>query len=82
MLEEEQVTVEDTGGQETFILANESVLMRGLVLRSWSNQITIRFRSDQGSNSGFVRLRYQGEQLCRDEILLRIPDSKLKKKLN
>eukprot|EP00066_Takifugu_rubripes_P006446 XP_003971244.1 PREDICTED: seizure protein 6 homolog [Takifugu rubripes] len=59
VLEGEQVTVEDTGGQETFILANESVLMRGLVLRSWSNQIAIRFRSDQGQNSGFVRLRYQ-----------------------
>lgn len=70
MLAGEQVTVEDTGGRETFMLANESVLMRGLVLRSWSNQISIRFRSDRGHNSGFVGLRYQGEQLCSVGILL------------
>ncbi|KAM3602020.1 uncharacterized protein V6R79_023082 [Siganus canaliculatus] len=59
VLEGEQVTVEDTGGREPFILANESVLMKGLVLRSWSNQISIRFRSDQPHNSGFIRLHYQ-----------------------
>uniref|UniRef100_A0A3B4UQA8 Seizure related 6 homolog n=1 Tax=Seriola dumerili TaxID=41447 RepID=A0A3B4UQA8_SERDU len=53
------VTVEDTGGQEPLILANESVLVRGLVLRSWSNQISIRFRSDQQHNSGFLLLHYQ-----------------------
>lgn len=77
----EQVTVEDTGGRETFILANESVLMRGLVLRSWSNQISIRFRSDQGHNSGFVGLRYQGELLSCVGILLTlnlwIPNNKV-----
>ncbi|XP_041657498.1 seizure protein 6 homolog isoform X2 [Cheilinus undulatus] len=59
VLEGEQVTVEDTGGREPFILANESVLLRGLVLRSWSNQISIRFRSDQQQNSGFLNLHYQ-----------------------
>uniref|UniRef100_A0A3B4URY3 Seizure related 6 homolog n=1 Tax=Seriola dumerili TaxID=41447 RepID=A0A3B4URY3_SERDU len=59
VLEGEQVTVEDTGGQEPLILANESVLVRGLVLRSWSNQISIRFRSDQQHNSGFLLLHYQ-----------------------
>uniref|UniRef100_A0A3Q1IAC8 Seizure related 6 homolog a n=1 Tax=Anabas testudineus TaxID=64144 RepID=A0A3Q1IAC8_ANATE len=59
VLEGEQVTVEDTGGREPFILANESVLMRGLVLRSWSNQISIRFHSDQQHNSGFLLLHYQ-----------------------
>lgn len=58
--EGEQVTVEDTGGREPFILANESVLMRGLVLRSWSNQISIRFRRDQEHNSGTIQLHYQG----------------------
>ncbi len=63
VLEGEQVTVEDTGGRESFILANESVLMRGLILRSWSNQISIRFRSDQQHNSGFILLHYQGESV-------------------
>ncbi|XP_054612122.1 seizure protein 6-like [Dunckerocampus dactyliophorus] len=59
MSEGEQVTVEDTGGREAFLLANESVLMRGLVLRSRSNQISVRFRSDQQRNSGALRLHYQ-----------------------
>ncbi|XP_029957684.1 seizure protein 6 homolog isoform X2 [Salarias fasciatus] len=59
VFEGEQITVEDTGGQEPFILANESVLMRGLVLRSWSNQISIRFRRDQQHSSGFLLLHYQ-----------------------
>uniref|UniRef100_A0A669F1K9 Seizure related 6 homolog n=1 Tax=Oreochromis niloticus TaxID=8128 RepID=A0A669F1K9_ORENI len=59
VLEGEQVTVEDTGGQEPFILANESVLMTGLVLRSWSNQISISFRSEKRRNSAYLLLHYQ-----------------------
>ncbi|XP_020485938.1 seizure protein 6 homolog isoform X2 [Labrus bergylta] len=59
VMEWEKVTVEDTGGREPFILANESVLLRGLVLRSWSNQISIRFRSEQQQNPGFLHLHYQ-----------------------
>ncbi|XP_028277223.1 seizure protein 6 homolog [Parambassis ranga] len=59
VLEGEQVTVEDTGGQEPVLLANESVLMRGLVLRSWSNQISIRFRSEQRHNAALLLLHYQ-----------------------
>ncbi|XP_061659300.1 seizure protein 6-like [Syngnathoides biaculeatus] len=57
--EGEQVTVEDTGGREAFLLANESVLIRGLVLLSRSNQISIRFRSDRQHNSGVLQLHYQ-----------------------
>nr|XP_057932935.1 seizure protein 6-like isoform X2 [Doryrhamphus excisus] len=59
MVEGEQVTVEDTGGREAFLLANESVLIRGLVLRSRSNQISIRFRSEQRHDSGVLQLHYQ-----------------------
>ncbi|XP_058483961.1 seizure protein 6 homolog isoform X1 [Solea solea] len=59
VLEGEQVTVEDTGGREPFILANESMLMRGLILRSRSNQISVRFRSDQQHITGFLLLQYQ-----------------------
>uniref|UniRef100_A0A3Q4HN94 Seizure related 6 homolog a n=1 Tax=Neolamprologus brichardi TaxID=32507 RepID=A0A3Q4HN94_NEOBR len=54
-----QVTVEDTGGQEPFILANESVLMTGLVLHSWSNQISISLRSEKRRNSAYLLLHYQ-----------------------
>lgn len=59
LMEGEQVTVEDTGGREPFILANESVLLRGLVLRSWSNQISIRFHRDQEDKFGSIQLHYQ-----------------------
>ncbi|KAM3868691.1 seizure protein 6 homolog [Diretmus argenteus] len=59
VLEGEQVTLEDTGGREPYILANESVLLRGLVVRSWSNQISIRFRSDHQPNSGSLLLHYE-----------------------
>uniref|UniRef100_A0A8C5H6R1 Seizure protein 6-like n=1 Tax=Gouania willdenowi TaxID=441366 RepID=A0A8C5H6R1_GOUWI len=58
LLEGEQVTVEDTGGQEPVLLANETVLMRGLVLRSWSNQISIRLRGDRQHHSVLL-LHYQ-----------------------
>ncbi|XP_077448522.1 seizure protein 6 homolog isoform X2 [Stigmatopora argus] len=57
--EGQQVTLEDTGGREAFVLANESLLIRGLVLRSRSNQVSIRFRSDQRHHSGVVQLHYQ-----------------------
>ncbi|XP_029556803.1 seizure protein 6 homolog isoform X1 [Salmo trutta] len=60
LLEGEVMTVEDMGGRESSILANETVLMRGLVVRSWSNQISIRYRSDQQPRSGsLLLLRYQ-----------------------
>lgn len=68
LLEGEQVTVEDTGGREPYILANESVLMRGLVLRSWSNQISIRFRRDQEDKFGSIQLHYQGEPVGCDVL--------------
>ncbi|XP_077597103.1 seizure protein 6 homolog isoform X2 [Stigmatopora nigra] len=57
--EGQQVTLEDTGGRESFVLANESLLIRGLVLRSRSNQVSIRFRGDQRHHSGVVQLHYQ-----------------------
>ncbi|KAM4620322.1 seizure protein 6 homolog [Polymixia lowei] len=59
VLEGEQVTVEDTGGREPSILANETVLIRGLVVRSWSNQISIRFHSERQPHSGSLLLHYQ-----------------------
>ncbi|CAL8267215.1 unnamed protein product [Merluccius merluccius] len=55
----EVLSLEDTGGPGPSLLANESVLMRGLVVRSRSNQISIRFRSDRDQGSGSLLLRYQ-----------------------
>ena len=60
LLEGEQVTVEDLGALEPSLLANASVLKRGLVLRSSSNQISIRLSTEQRQHSGSIMLRYQG----------------------
>lgn len=58
--EGDKVVFEDVGHGENTMLANESILMRGLVVRSHSNQISIRFHS-QRSQVGSVLLRYQGK---------------------
>nr|XP_046244071.1 seizure protein 6 [Scatophagus argus] len=56
--EGDKVVFEDVGHGENTMLANESILMRGLVVRSNSNQISISFHS-QMSQAGSVLLRYQ-----------------------
>ncbi|XP_041670035.1 seizure protein 6 homolog isoform X1 [Cheilinus undulatus] len=56
--ERDKVVFEDLGHGENTMLANESILMRGLVVRSHSNQISIRFHSPR-SEVGSVLLRYQ-----------------------
>ncbi|XP_019116232.2 seizure protein 6 homolog isoform X1 [Larimichthys crocea] len=56
--EGDKVVFEDVGHGENTMLANESILMRGLVVRSHSNQISIRFHN-QRSQVGSVLLRYQ-----------------------
>lgn len=58
--EGDKVTFEDVGHQENAVLANESILMRGLVVRSHSNQISIHLHS-QRPRMGSVLLHYQGE---------------------
>ncbi|KAI3353932.1 hypothetical protein L3Q82_005132 [Scortum barcoo] len=57
--EGDKVVFEDVGHGENTMLANESILMRGLVVRSHSNQISIRLHS-QRSQVGSVLLRYTG----------------------
>ncbi|CAB1412748.1 unnamed protein product, partial [Pleuronectes platessa] len=61
--EGDKVVLEDVGYGENTMLANESILMRGLVVRSHSNQISIRFHS-QSSQAGSVLLRYQSSADC------------------
>ncbi|KAA0702007.1 Seizure protein 6 -like protein [Triplophysa tibetana] len=58
LVEGDVVRFEDLGGREPSVLANESILLKGLVVRSWSNQISIQFRSQQ-PHSSFLLLRYQ-----------------------
>lgn len=60
LAEGDVVRFEDLGGRDPSVLANESILLKGLVVRSWSNQISIHFRSRQPQSSSLL-LRYQGE---------------------
>uniref|UniRef100_A0AAR2JXA8 Seizure related 6 homolog a n=1 Tax=Pygocentrus nattereri TaxID=42514 RepID=A0AAR2JXA8_PYGNA len=57
--EGEEVVLEDLGGLEPSILANESVLTRGLVVRSSSNQISVRFSSEKRHTASSLLLRYR-----------------------
>uniref|UniRef100_A0A3B1JZ75 Seizure related 6 homolog n=1 Tax=Astyanax mexicanus TaxID=7994 RepID=A0A3B1JZ75_ASTMX len=56
--EGDSVRFEDLGRREPSVLANESILMKGLVVRSYSNRISIHFHSQQHRPSSFL-LRYQ-----------------------
>ncbi|XP_036417450.1 seizure protein 6 isoform X2 [Colossoma macropomum] len=58
LAEGDSVRFEDLGGREPSVLANESILMKGLVVRSYSNQISIHFHSQQPRPGSFL-LRYQ-----------------------
>ncbi|KAM4044910.1 seizure protein 6 homolog isoform 1-T2 [Anomaloglossus baeobatrachus] len=59
LLEGESVTVESLEGVEPVILANESFLMRGQVIRSPTNQVMVHFQSLQPSSLGTFRFYYQ-----------------------
>ncbi|KAL6472282.1 hypothetical protein MHYP_G00184700 [Metynnis hypsauchen] len=59
LAEGEEVVLEDLGGLKPSILANESVLTKGLVVRSSSNQISIRFSSEKRHMASSLLLRYR-----------------------
>ncbi|XP_056591707.1 seizure protein 6 homolog isoform X2 [Triplophysa dalaica] len=54
-----EVFLEDLGGSVPSVLANSSMLSKGLVLRSSSNQISVRFSSEQANRPGLLLLRYR-----------------------
>lgn len=60
LLDGDQVTFEDSGSGGGGMLANETVLGRGLVVRSRGNWIQIRLRSRR-PQPGSMLLRYQGK---------------------
>nr|XP_042714024.1 seizure protein 6 homolog [Chrysemys picta bellii] len=59
LLEGETVAMETFGGAEPVVLANESFLMRGQVIRSPTNRVSVRFRSPQPASPGSFRFRFQ-----------------------
>lgn len=59
LLDEDQVIVQDPG-RDGGLLANQSVLTRGLVLRSRGNQLRLRLRLRRSQPASLL-LRYQGK---------------------
>ncbi|XP_048468316.1 seizure protein 6 homolog [Rhincodon typus] len=57
--EGEMLTIEGLDGNEPTVLANESILMKGQVIRSPSNQVSIHFQSIQLGNPGSFQFHYQ-----------------------
>ena len=68
--ESDSVTFEDAGAgdggggggdDDVVVLANRSILTKGLVVRSRSNRFTVRLSSrSPGAGAGSLRLRYRG----------------------
>lgn len=58
LLDGDQATLEDSG--DGSVLANQSILMRGLVVRSRGNRIRLLLHSRR-PQPGSMLLRYQGE---------------------
>ena len=71
--ESDRVTFEDAGTGDGVILANRSILTKGLVVRSRSNQFTIRLSSQRPRAAGSLRLHYQGRTLVAGMLMLRVP---------
>ncbi|KAF5893893.1 seizure protein 6, partial [Clarias magur] len=59
LVEGENVVLEDLGGLEPSILANKSGLVKGLVVKSSSNQISIHFTGEKRPRTGSLLLRYR-----------------------
>lgn len=60
LAEGETLTVESAGGLEPNLLANESFLLRGQVIRSPANLLTLRFQSPRPPSPGSYHFHYQG----------------------
>lgn len=60
LAEGETLTVESAGGLEPTLLANESFLLRGQVIRSPANLLTLRFQSPRPPSPGSYQFHYQG----------------------
>lgn len=52
--------MESAGGLEPNLLANESFLLRGQVIRSPANLLTLRFQSPRPPSPGSYHFHYQG----------------------
>lgn len=58
---DESLTIMGYGGPKPELLANETLMKEGQVIRSTSNQVFIHYRSLRQTNHGTFSLHYQGK---------------------
>ncbi|KAJ6653365.1 hypothetical protein lerEdw1_009266 [Lerista edwardsae] len=56
---EDSLTVEGLGGEKPVVLANESLMVEGQVIRSPTNQVLIHFQSYHTTTPGIFKFHYQ-----------------------
>ncbi|XP_043942251.1 seizure 6-like protein 2 [Protopterus annectens] len=56
---DDSLTVEGLGGEEPVVLANESLMVEGQVIRSLTNQVLIHFQSYQSTSPSVFKFHYQ-----------------------
>ncbi|XP_060636233.2 seizure 6-like protein 2 isoform X1 [Anolis sagrei] len=56
---EDSLTVEGLGGEKPVVLANESLMVEGQVIRSPTNQVLIHFQSYHTTTPGVFKFHYQ-----------------------
>uniref|UniRef100_A0A8D0GUQ7 Seizure related 6 homolog like 2 n=1 Tax=Sphenodon punctatus TaxID=8508 RepID=A0A8D0GUQ7_SPHPU len=56
---EDSLTVEGLGGEKPIVLANESLMVEGQVIRSPTNQVLIRFQSYHATSPSVFKFHYQ-----------------------
>ncbi|MEE6527270.1 hypothetical protein FKM82_028531, partial [Ascaphus truei] len=56
---DEALTVEGLEEERRFLLANETLMAEGQVIRSTTNHITVRFQTYRATSPGAFKLRYQ-----------------------
>uniref|UniRef100_A0A8C0GMV0 Seizure related 6 homolog like 2 n=1 Tax=Chelonoidis abingdonii TaxID=106734 RepID=A0A8C0GMV0_CHEAB len=58
---DDSLTVEGLGGETSAILANQSLMVEGQVIRSPTNQVLIHFQSDHATTPSVFKFHYQGK---------------------
>lgn len=65
---EESLTILGLDGSVSELLANETMITEGQVIRSTTNQVQIHYRSLKQTNHGIFTLHYQGSSFKEDYI--------------
>lgn len=69
---EESLTILGLGGDGPELLANETLMSEGQVIRSSTNQVQVYYRSLQPTNHGVFSLHYQGTVILLCRICIRL----------